>query len=777
MFPRWTENRWPESSERRHGSAVWILVLLLCSCGDGMVERRVDLLPVLEQGDVLATQTITELAMEMPGGGISGWLGEQPWRPMPIERGEGWGMANRAGWRPQGERSTLSIRPPLRSGSDQELSRELYLEINRRVLKEQPGAKVEPLDPNAELSVTVLWNGQKLGQADLPVGRNPIRLALPEHSVQSSNEVELLFDPPLQQPRGGPQPVALQRLGLPTAGADVSEPKVEWKIDRETERLQVSGAGTFTTSLFLPEGAKVLQADVRFHDPSGAMSWLAVTGDGERHELLEIEAKDDRKWRSQKASLEELAGQWIALSIETKGSKAVELRSPELVLRLPKSSAEESTDQADAKLPSLGTNPRPDIVVILLDAARGDRVANPDYPRQVTPNIDAMAEKENALVFRRAFSECPSTTCSIPNLITGLPFLKSGHGWGGRLDDRAETLAETLQSAGYRTVSFSANPHYSIARNLHQGFDGFYELWGGHKDYGPYGMSRRGAEVIHNTPKDQPLFLKLHYLPPHEPYHPLPQFDVFRDPDYDGPIKPGTAPMPFRRTREALSDADVQRFIDLYDGNFLMVDDAVSQIFTALKESGRWQNTVLLLTSDHGEAFWEHGEQGHNSNLFDEMLHIPFILWLPPTMGGDMVGIDTDRNVFLGDVVPTLLGRIGLKPSPRVTGIDLLAENTQGYRAPRIFHRTANPKTPILSARLPRFKAIVHPNRQRQYLFDMQTDHQEQLNAIGEQPQLYTALSLLIRRHKEVAESIDFDIEEAPLSKKDEEVLRSLGYL
>jgi arylsulfatase A-like enzyme len=343
--------------------------------------------------------------------------------------------------------------------------------------------------------------------------------------------------------------------------------------------------------------------------------------------------------------------------------------------------------QSDAEHGVRTTVP-PDIVIVILDAARAGNFGVFGYERDTSPNIDALARE--SLVFTRAYSECPTTACSIPNLISGLPFVhQETEAREQRIDDRVVTLAESLGEIGYRTIGISANPKNSRARNGDQGFDEFLQLWqrSGRRQpelqTDPQLLTDSAIQFLGHAPTDQPLFLQLHYVPPHEPYRPTPEFDRFGDPGYDGPVVPGFKLKGVRTGRIELDAADRAELLAHYDGNLLMADAAVGRLFDALKQRGRWDSSVVLVVSDHGEAFFEHGEQGHNTTLFDEMLHIPFILRLPPR--ADVEHVDTGQVVALSDVVPTILGFVGLAPAPGVNGVDLIAAPPDPGRV--LFHR------------------------------------------------------------------------------------------
>jgi arylsulfatase A-like enzyme len=311
------------------------------------------------------------------------------------------------------------------------------------------------------------------------------------------------------------------------------------------------------------------------------------------------------------------------------------------------------------------------------------------------------------------------------------------------------TLAESLKARGYATVGFSATPNNSASHNLDQGFEVFRELWGrDNPDHGPFNMSRLAADVIANQPEDVPLFLQLHYLPPHQPYDPGPEFNQFTDPDYSGPIRPDMSLKPFSLGQQQLGPTDLNHLIGLYDGNLSVADAAVGQVLDALKSAGRFENSLIVITSNHGEAFMEHGRQGHNTTLFDGMLHVPLMIRLP---GGVIPeSFESDRLASTLDIVPTILGFVGGEVDPRVGGLDLLQTRTDPLRPRILFFRTSHPKNAMLAARTSTWKAISWPRHQVQMLFHLDQDPGETVNLVGEWPLVYAALGLRTRRHLQI---------------------------
>jgi arylsulfatase A-like enzyme len=420
---------------------------------------------------------------------------------------------------------------------------------------------------------------------------------------------------------------------------------------------------------------------------------------------------------------------------------------------------------------------RPDIVLITLDAARAGHFSAYGYHRTTTPNIDRLAR--DSLVFTNAFSLVPYTVDSVPTMITGRTFLDLDAIRPGKvLPSESVTLAERLRDAGYRTACFSANPYNSRARGTDQGYDEFFELWSeiqGRASSDPRFITERALELISEWDDSQPLHLQLHYMPPHAPYDPEPEFDIFSDPDYSGPCDGN------HKTIRALDagrrdpgNGCLDQVVAKYDGNLYAADHWIGRLLDALRARKRWENTVVLITGDHGEAALEHGRMGHNSTVFDEMLHVPFILRLPSTSTGRV--FTSDRLVTLEDIVPTLLATVSLDPSPAVTGIDLSRTASQKELPRRhIITRTVH-NVPTFALRTQRWKIIL-PASGHGLLFDLAADPGELTNLAFQRRPVYLALGQLLTakmRNTVVADNLETT---ANLSNRDREMLEALGYV
>jgi arylsulfatase A-like enzyme len=295
------------------------------------------------------------------------------------------------------------------------------------------------------------------------------------------------------------------------------------------------------------------------------------------------------------------------------------------------------------------------VVLIVLDAAGAKHFGVYGNPLPVSPNVDALA-RDGGTVFERAYAQSAWTLPSTASLLTGrYPRRRTQP----RTVVAGETLASSLRAAGFRTAAFSENPYVTAPFGFDQGFDEFHEYFPKSllderpRDY-QADSARPATDAIAwlaAHPSDR-TFLYLHLLTPHSPYVPPPPFrDRFAAPDarLDGSTDT------LLRLNEGTLDAsapDIEQLRLRYLENLAYGDDQVGRVVDALRQAGRLDRTIVIVASDHGEAFREHGVVLHTTTLYEEMIHVPLVLRLPPRFGpmpARVAGI-----VELRDLVPTL---------------------------------------------------------------------------------------------------------------------------
>jgi arylsulfatase len=308
------------------------------------------------------------------------------------------------------------------------------------------------------------------------------------------------------------------------------------------------------------------------------------------------------------------------------------------------------------------------VIVALADTLRADHMSCYGYVRETTAAIDALAE--SAVLFERARSQSACTFPSVNSLLTSrypAVFHRQGEGEMG-IPERYPSLPELLSGQGYATLAVSASPIVRATPSTHnpgggfgRGFDVFDErpLW------------REAAYVNHLALQhldrtEEPFFVYLHYMDPHDPYRTPQEFERRFVRDYqgaefimDGDPNPIAEMLYDDGPEVAFSDRDIEHLVDLYDNEIAYFDREFGKLVAALQQRGLMERTILVLLSDHGEEFMEHGHIKHCRVLFDSSTRTPMIVWHPDARSGQRVA----RPVQNIDVAPTIVDFLGV-PAP-----------------------------------------------------------------------------------------------------------------
>ncbi len=297
----------------------------------------------------------------------------------------------------------------------------------------------------------------------------------------------------------------------------------------------------------------------------------------------------------------------------------------------------------------------PDVFIYLIDALRADHVGCCGYERPTSPAMDGFAAE--ATLYESAQTSATWTRPSVATMLSGLSATVHGamHTCD-RLGEWPVLLPEILHDAGYVTRCISANMSVSADFGFDQGYDEFISS---HLASGQW-VNEMAAKRLKTEDPSQPVFMFLHIMEPHGPY--VPREESFRlfDRGFEGRCDgstPALNALPY--LYPDLSHEDVQHLIDLYDAQIFEADQAFSEFIEMLRELGRYDNSVIVLASDHGEAFTERDTRAHGFDLGQETMHVVLAIKFPH---GDLAGVRVQRPVSLMDVVPTLLAETGLKP-------------------------------------------------------------------------------------------------------------------
>jgi len=471
--------------------------------------------------------------------------------------------------------------------------------------------------------------------------------------------------------------------------------------------------------------------------------------------------------------------------------------------------------------------PRPNILWIVWDTVRADRMGLYGYSRDTTPNLDRWSE--SARVY-----DCSAVSCwTVPShasMFTGLfPSEHGANSLNSRLDDRFETVAEILQDEGYQTYLFSANPSVSRRLNLSQGFqteehpgdpslveraqqtvlakiddaDSHNPIRSGvHSSRARDWFVKAVGEIANDRflhfldrrEPDQPFFAFLNYMEAHRIRVPPRRFlERIVDPDnVEAAYAFDQSQRRFKRVtlglEEPFSAAEQEMIGAIYDATLLELDDLLDRLFKDLLTRDLLDNTVIILTSDHGEHLGDMGSYLHQYSLYEGVLSVPLVIWgpgrLPPGREENPVSnIDLFPTIldFAGVHRPPLPGLANLsRPSPHRP---VVAEYVEPYRTMLRRVGKSNPKwdpTPferqLRALRLGPHKLLWSSTGPAE-LYDLTSVAGEQVDLAGARPQRLDELSSILR-HWLAARHLGPEGEPGrPLTEKEKDQLRSLGYL
>ena len=375
-----------------------------------------------------------------------------------------------------------------------------------------------------------------------------------------------------------------------------------------------------------------------------------------------------------------------------------------------------SEARALAKLPAAAAG-MPNVLLLILDTVRGESLSLHGYSRQTTPVLSALAREST--VFDRAWAPSPWTLPSHASIFTGYWAHEVSADWRAPLDDSQPVLAEALAGRGYATAGFVANLIYThrgwgLARGFSRYEDfpvsagqvvnsfqlgrlvsslrplreaiGFHDM-----------LSRKPADELNRSllrwidraGSSRPFFAFVNYFDAHEPLlPPAPWNSRFGPPRSAGPFRYGAYKVhPLRRYAWDAGRIAAER--DAYDGAVAWLDHSIGELIEALEQRGILDNTLVIITSDHGEQFGEHRLLAHGNSLYSQLLLVPLLLRLP---GRVPAGARVEQGVSLTGIPATVMDLIAAGPGPfpgaslrrfwsaagRVPDDTLLAEVTGG---------------------------------------------------------------------------------------------------
>ncbi|KPK53251.1 MAG: hypothetical protein AMJ63_06995 [Myxococcales bacterium SG8_38_1] len=457
-----------------------------------------------------------------------------------------------------------------------------------------------------------------------PVDGHDVSVAIDSISIRSEAEIASNARPPAYDTM-----VANVRLG-----------------EEERQAVALSRSSTLRYYLLVPNDG-MLGFGVGVEGEGEVPFTIEVSADGEPSVAV-LTGIATSAWSDQKADLSRFAGQTVRMDLRAEGQGAGRLawNSPRLLV----------PERAERSL-----DPAKNVVLLVVDTLRADKLRpfNPDT-RVETPSVDRFASE--GVVFELAQSAENWTKPAVASILTGLhPQTHQQKTGDAALPGSAVLLSEHLKDNGFATGSFIANGYVSDRFGFDQGWDDY-------TNYIREGGSTEAKDVFDaagnwiEAHKDERFFAYIQTIDPHVPYDPPGEFVRMYDPsEYDGQVRP-------RMTGDLLEKAkrnppavvfdgrDRQRIAALHDGEITQHDRFFGAFLERLSALGLSDDTLVVVTSDHGEEFNDHGSWGHGHSVYQELLHVPLMFRLPKRLPpGTKVG-NAVSTLDISSTVTELLG-------------------------------------------------------------------------------------------------------------------------
>ena len=420
---------------------------------------------------------------------------------------------------------------------------------------------------------------------------------------------------------------------------------------------------------------------------------------------------------------------------------------------------------------------KPNIILITLDTTRADRLGCYGYRRQTSPNIDTLADE--SVLYTRAIAPSSWTLPSHASLFTGK--FTSSHGarydpegpllltdaisgpksWdvyrARGLAQNEVTLAEVLKETGYTTAAVVGGPWLKRIFGLNKGFDYYNDSQISTVNGRLANQVTASALNWLKRAREKEFFLFLNYFDPHGPYSPPEGFALRFLPK-------GTNFAGRKPTREETNA--------LYDAEILYMDHYIGWLLQKLKAENLYNDTLIIVTSDHGELFGEHGKFGHGHYLYQEELHVPLFIKYP---AGEASPKRTDLRVQLTDILPMICERVGIT----------IPGNIQGTSPSQIKHPIIAETYPLpLISKDGSWQSIfegdfkfIWNSKDQHMLFNLKDDPEENVNIIGQDSKRTEGMMTQLEQYLAKLPKPGLAVPAGEPDDQTKEALKSLGYV
>ena len=669
------------------------------------------------------------------------------------------------------------------------------------------------------LGLVVRLNGVELERHELPPGGKQLTVDLPvEHQVVGPNRLGLDFDAIWRirdhvEGSGDVRMVSAncKELLFEHGESVMAERLAEGayllpegaRVDPDGPagaRTLVQRSGTLVRHhLEVPAGARLTTgvAMTRRGDaaPEGARFRVTLTDTaGATTTLLDEPAALGEDARPVEADLAPWAGQVVRLDL----SVVAEGGGPEPVVGLWAAPAVQAPEPATPPVPAGLADARADmakapVVMILLDAFNPFFAPSYGGRAGIAPNLDRI--QAEGTQFDVTYAPATYTISSVPSILTSRFTWEHG-AWkeDTPLLDTIPTWPQAFTDAGYRTVGFSCSTNGSSLFGFDRGFEEFRDLYDqvreGRETIAAEQVLEPLAEVL-AVEDERPLFLWLHIVEPHEPYLPPEPYAGRYSGEIDSPITGDAATLwDIRFFRKQPTELELAKLKAEYEDNITYVDAMLAKMRAQLEAAGVWDEAILMIFSDHGEAFLDHESpvlagMGHGSTVYDDQARIP--LWVRLPGGAEPASTNLPALASNMDLLPTVADLVGVEaPDEDLRGVSLAPALFDAARQPRaglVTHSANRMNTkrflPTLALRQGKWK-YVFTSGNRDELYDLEADPGETVNVVADHPLVAGWLRQELKRRsgfRPDTGGLTIDTGTMELDEETLERMRALGYV
>lgn len=398
------------------------------------------------------------------------------------------------------------------------------------------------------------------------------------------------------------------------------------------------------------------------------------------------------------------------------------------------------------------------VIIITLDATRKDVLGCYGNSKELSPFIDSLQDK--SIIFTKGQAIGPYTQASFPGILTSSYYLEYGKPSG--LAPQRTLISEVLQKSGITTAAFHSNPFITENLGWNRGWDVFYDSMDEEEE--PELAYVKG-NVINTRVEDwltshvgngeyNRFFLWLHFMDVHEPYMPSKKYTDTVDPSLETPPYEMYSLFESLLKRDVSNQEKVKLLKRLYDIQVREVDTYVEEFFNHIQRLGVLEDTVIIITNDHGDEFNEHGGLSHDDKMYSELIDIPLLIYDPTRTKGDVC----DKVVSNIDIPPTIVHLFGLDPEPAFEGTSLLPlinYPDKGVFGEAVYQRSPHRGDPERGPDMERdiyyyrkgdLKVIYRANLDAWEMYDLAEDPKEENNIVDTSSQAEAFRSKLLLR-------------------------------